>query len=267
MHDVLRILGSQRKSVVIRLLFVANLILLGVAWVMSIYRYSRLPLQVSSWLSLWKSGQPQVERSLAFFIYPICQVFIFLALLALARIFLLRAPNRGRTDRPPDPEKTKGILDLKKEVTYLALIFVNLIFIHLQTSLILLSHQIVSGINTLCGYCITPLKRFVNDSKDNILRIALHQRTVPCQPDALFTTLSILLFGRQLRLTFSSLVRPSDPEIPLPFRGDAVIAVTMARFLRPFSRHGRSLSSSASRTDCPLSGVISFVPTAGRSAS
>ena len=39
------------------------------------------------------------------------------------------------------------MLDLKKEVTYLALIFFNLIFIHLQTSLILLSHQIGTGIN------------------------------------------------------------------------------------------------------------------------
>jgi len=84
---------------------------------------------------------------LGFFIYPVSQVFFFFALLNLAKIFFLKAPEPRRESQPLDTEKTRRMLDLKKEVTYLALIFFNLIFIHLQTSLILLSHQIGTGIN------------------------------------------------------------------------------------------------------------------------
>jgi len=57
--------------------------------------------------------------------------------------------------------------------------------------------------------------------------------------------------GQQLRLTFSRLTRPSEPELFPFFQGDGVISVAMARFLKPFSRHGGSVSSSASREDCP----------------
>jgi hypothetical protein len=140
-------LGPRQKPVIIRLLFVASWILLGVAWALAIYGYSRLPQEVSSWLSLWKSNQPRVERSLAFFIYPICQAFSFFAFLTLAKIFFIKGSASGRGSQPLDTEKNKRILDLKKEVIYLTLIFINLIFIHLQTSLILLCHQIGGGIN------------------------------------------------------------------------------------------------------------------------
>ena len=69
--------------------------------------------------------------------------------------------------------------------------------------------------------------------------------------------LSLFLpIARQLRLTFSSLAWPSEPEL-FPFvQGAVVIFVTMARFLRPLFRHGRSVSSSASRADCSLPGVV-----------
>jgi hypothetical protein len=139
------------RSLSIRLLLGANLVLIGAAWVLSIYGYARLPLRVPSWLALWKGGRPLVERSLAYFIYPVFQVVLFLGLRALARRFFFRrpGPQAGTAIPPTDPEKARRILSLKKEVAYLALIFVNLVFIHPQSSLTLLSHQLVTGINTL----------------------------------------------------------------------------------------------------------------------
>jgi hypothetical protein len=138
----------RQTSATIRLLFIANWLLLGVTWVISLYGYGRLPQKVSSWSSLWKNDQLRVERSLAFFIYPISQLIFFLALLILARIFFVKAPESGMDSLPSDKQKTMRMLELKKEIVYLALIFINLIFIHLQSSLILLSRQVGTGINT-----------------------------------------------------------------------------------------------------------------------
>ena len=41
------------------------------------------------------------------------------------------------------------------------------------------------------------------------------------------------------------------------FQADAVRSLALAHFLRPFSRHGGSVSSSASRADCTLCGALS----------
>lgn len=147
MNNTPGMLGPRQKSATVRWLFVANVILLGVAWVQSVYAYGRLPEEVASWLSLWKSHQLRVERSLAFFVYPVLQVFFFLVLLSLARVFFIKAPECGRESPPWDTKRARRMLDLKKEVIYLALIFFNMIFIHLQTSLILLSDEISTGIN------------------------------------------------------------------------------------------------------------------------
>jgi hypothetical protein len=147
MNDMRETLSPRQMPAPIRWLFVANWILLGVAWVLSMFGYLRLPQEVASWLSLWKGRQLRVERSLAFFVYPVSQVFFFFAFLTLAKIFFVKGPEPGKKSQPLDTEKTGRMLDLKKEVIYLALIFFNLIFIHLQTSLILLSHQMGTGIN------------------------------------------------------------------------------------------------------------------------
>ncbi|TRZ92313.1 hypothetical protein D4R89_01475 [bacterium] len=45
-----------------------------------------------------------------------------------------------------------------------------------------------------------------------------------------------------------------EPGLITSFQGDAVISVTLARFLRPFSRHGGSLSCSTSGIHRPLPG-------------
>jgi hypothetical protein len=48
---------------------------------------------------------------------------------------------------------------------------------------------------------------------------------------------------RQHLLTFSRLVFSFEPGLITSFQGDAGRSMTLARFLRPLSRHGGSLSS------------------------
>jgi hypothetical protein len=72
---------------------------------------------------------------------------IFLLVLAVAKMIFFRG---SRIDPiGPDLERQTMIrlLGLEKEAVYLALIFINLVFIHLQTSLILVSHRLGRGIN------------------------------------------------------------------------------------------------------------------------
>ncbi|HOW85335.1 MAG TPA: hypothetical protein P5119_08180 [Candidatus Aminicenantes bacterium] len=136
-----------QRSLATGFLFGANVLLLVVVWIVSVIAYGRLPQEIPTWLSLWKSGQAWVGKSLAFFIYPASQVVSFVVLLSLARVFFIKAPRPDDGSPPWDTEKAARLLGLKKEVAYLALIFVNLVFIHLQTSLILLAHRVGAGIN------------------------------------------------------------------------------------------------------------------------
>jgi hypothetical protein len=139
--------GARRWPATARLLLAANLVLLGVVWFVSISVYDRLPQRVLSWSSLWRGHPVLVERSWTFYLYPIAQVVLCAAWLGLAEIFFLRTPRRGGEIAPPDPAQVRREGTLRREVVYLALIFFNLLFIHLQTSLILLSREIGPGIN------------------------------------------------------------------------------------------------------------------------
>jgi uncharacterized membrane protein len=138
--------GDSGKGV-LKLLAFASWLLLFVSWLMSVYAYHRLPDEMALWISLWRSPAAWSARSPAFFVYPVFQTAVFLAFLALARVLFFRAPGLGSEDRPPLKDRDGRLLALKKEVAYLALIFLNLVFIHLQTSLILVSHGLAEGIN------------------------------------------------------------------------------------------------------------------------
>ncbi len=114
---------------------------------MSTYAYARLPQKMALWSSLWKGEPVLTEKSLLFFLSPVAQTLFFFAVLLAAKTIFL---SKSRPDMMlPGPERMKAVrfLDLKKEVLYLALIFINLAFIHLQTSLILVSHGLARGIN------------------------------------------------------------------------------------------------------------------------
>jgi hypothetical protein len=81
-------------------------------------------------------GQPPMlaNKSPAFFVYPIVQSLFVFFFIGIAQTLSLR-------------EKETGRKKLLKDYVLLSLIFFNLIFIHVLSSLILLAHQIGEGIN------------------------------------------------------------------------------------------------------------------------
>lgn len=122
----------QKKSILI--LFLFNCILLGVTWILAIYSYPRLPDQMPFWINFM--GQPPIlaEKSPVFFVYPMVQTLFVLLFLGIAHFLSAR-------------EKERCKQKLLKDYVLLSLIFFNLIFIHVLSSLVLLAHQIGEGIN------------------------------------------------------------------------------------------------------------------------
>jgi uncharacterized membrane protein len=122
----------QRKSLLILSIF--NSILLVVSWTLALYSYPRLPEIMPLWINLM--GQPLIlaEKSTLFFVYPVVQTLFAILFLGIAHLLSLR-------------EKEMWQKKLLKDHALLSLIFFNLIFIHVQTSLVLLAHQIRGGIN------------------------------------------------------------------------------------------------------------------------
>ncbi|NOR11997.1 MAG: DUF1648 domain-containing protein [Candidatus Aminicenantes bacterium] len=122
----------QKKSLLI--LFVFNCILVVVSWILALYSYPRLPEQMPFWINFL--GQPPMlaNKSPVFFVYPIVQTLFVFFFIGIAQILSLR-------------EKETGRKKLLKDYVLLSLIFFNLIFIHVLSSLILLAHQIGEGIN------------------------------------------------------------------------------------------------------------------------
>src|SRR4030066_1011312 len=138
--------GESGKTVLALLSF-APWLLLIVSWVMSVYVYHRLPDEMALWTSLWSSHVARSAKSLAFFVYPIVQTVCFLASLVLAKVVFFRAPGLNSEGRYSQSDGNERLLGLKREGAYLGLIFLNLVFIHLQSSLILVSHGLAGGGN------------------------------------------------------------------------------------------------------------------------
>lgn len=128
-----------KKSIL--LLSVFNGILLAAAWIMSLYAYPRLPRKIPLWLNFFGQQDMMMKKSPLFFLYPVIQIFFFLAFLIIARIV---------SSRSPVPWKAY----LLKESIYLVLIFVNLIFIHIQRSFILLAHNVEQGVHKFYFYSL-----------------------------------------------------------------------------------------------------------------
>ncbi|MBN1274648.1 MAG: DUF1648 domain-containing protein [Candidatus Aminicenantes bacterium] len=113
-----------------------NGLLLAMGWILAVYAYPRLPHVMPFWLNF--SGQPVLlmNKSPLFFIYPAAQIIFFFVFLWAASRF-----GAGRSQREKE--------NANREFVYLALIFFNLIFIHIQRSLILLAHGIEKGVDKL----------------------------------------------------------------------------------------------------------------------
>lgn len=127
-------------------LFVFNIVLLAASWIMLIYAYPRLPSSIPLWLSFGGSNF-LYPKSFVIFLYPFGETLFNLLFIKLARV-KIRWPGK----KSPIKKTLKVSLDtkipLREEFALLALIFFNLIFIHIERSLILIAHQVEKGVNS-----------------------------------------------------------------------------------------------------------------------
>ena len=129
------------------LLSLCNYLLVVVSWVEALYAYPRLPGQISLWLNFFGHEIPRADKSWLFFIYPLVQSLCVLGGMLFFRARRASKPAGESVRSGVTAETEARVRSLKTEHVLLALIFVNLIFIHLQTSLILLAHRIGTGMN------------------------------------------------------------------------------------------------------------------------
>lgn len=132
------------KNRVHGLLLSFNLILLGISWFMAFYAYARLPSRMPLWLNFFGQDPILSDKSPFFFIYVLVQTFIFVVFLSAIRYI----QRRKRSIQPP------LVLSLQKEIVLLVSIFFQLIFIHIQRSLILLAHGVEKGIRPYYFYSV-----------------------------------------------------------------------------------------------------------------
>jgi uncharacterized membrane protein len=132
----------RKRTLIILLIF--NLILLVISWVMAFYAYARLPARMPMWLNFFGQEPIISEKSRVFFIYVLVQTLLFAAFL-----YAVWAKHRkeGSTKSP-------AVQSLQKEIVLLVSIFFQLIFIHLQRSLILLAHGVEKGIRPYYFYSV-----------------------------------------------------------------------------------------------------------------
>jgi len=123
----------QNKS--IRILFFLNCILIAAGWTLAFYSYPRLPQRIPLCLNFFGQPPMMTDKSLLFFIYPLIQILFFLFLFLLSKILASRMKNPW-----------KGVLLV--DHVLLSLIFFNMIFIHIQSSLVLQARQIREGVNS-----------------------------------------------------------------------------------------------------------------------
>ncbi len=129
----------MKRYLLLALVF-ANLLLVGAGLAMSIVAYPRLPSAILLWINLL--GQPTlwVRKTPLFFLYPGGQLFFSL-------VFSLAAAKPRIPAELQNERLLKRLSYLWKEEALTALIFINLLLIHLQRSLIFLSHGLREGVN------------------------------------------------------------------------------------------------------------------------
>lgn len=123
-----------------------NLVLLAAGWTMAVYAYPRLPHKIPLWLPF--AGQPviQAQKSWLFFLYPAAQTLFFVFFAAAGLRHVKKRINASIPLKLTAKIKTAAA-NLEREHLFLSLIFFNLVFIHIHRSLILLAHNIESGVS------------------------------------------------------------------------------------------------------------------------
>lgn len=135
-------------------LIMANTLLLCAGWIMALYAYPHLPSKMPLRISLFGQQIMNTKKSLLFFIYPFVQTIFFLGFWWVSKIKYEEKRLFGKFASGFSEEKLPLYLQLKKEFAYLVLIFFNLIFIHLQRSIILVAHKIEKGISNYYFYSL-----------------------------------------------------------------------------------------------------------------
>jgi len=108
---------------------------------MAFYAYPRLPQKIPLGLNFFGQQTIMTEKSPLFFIYLLAQTLFLVFFLVITRKISSRnmAPWKSR---------------IFKEYVYLTLIFFNLIFIHVQRTIILVAHQVVEGVDRYYFYLL-----------------------------------------------------------------------------------------------------------------
>ncbi len=132
-----------RENTVI-LLLVFNGILLVASWVMSLVAFPHLPGEIPFMIDLSGRAWLKGPKSPLFFLLPLMQSGLLLASYLLSRSFG-RASGGGR--------KAQVI----QEAFFLIFIFVQLLFIHIQRSLIYLAHGVEGGFNTTYFFALCAI--------------------------------------------------------------------------------------------------------------
>ncbi len=130
--------GLSISKKVMFLLALANIILLGAGWIMALYAYPRLPLRIPVWINFLGQQTLFMNKSILYFIYPFSQSLFCLIFWYLQRIMIKKNRRAGQESLNSR---------LKREFIFLTLIFFNLLFIHLQRSIILTAHRIEEGVS------------------------------------------------------------------------------------------------------------------------
>ncbi|MDH4197921.1 MAG: hypothetical protein OEW05_10965 [Candidatus Aminicenantes bacterium] len=116
-------MALETKTINRLLLLGFNVVLLVAAWVMALSAYPKIPATMPSRLALFGLEFGPATKSLLFFLCPLVQSLLTLAVLAAGRYLASRSP------RP-------RLAELREEHASMAVIFVNSAFIHLERHLI-----------------------------------------------------------------------------------------------------------------------------------
>lgn len=123
----------------VRILLVFNCILMVASWVMSFVAYSQLPVRFPLFIDFLGRPLLELDRSPIFFLSPLLQSGLFVLFLWFAQ----------RISQRQQLKKKSHIL---KEAFLLIFIFIQLVFIHVQRTLIYLAHQVGHGYSPVYFY-------------------------------------------------------------------------------------------------------------------
>jgi len=147
-------LKFEAKRKILVMLLAANLFLLCLGWIVAFYAYPLLPQEMPLWLSFFRQEVIKVEKSPIFFAYPLVQTLFITGFWILSRSGFSKAKLFVQPDENLSQRQKTLYSNLMKELVSLTLIFFNLIFIHIERSLILLAHGVEKGVMELYFYSL-----------------------------------------------------------------------------------------------------------------